>query len=99
MLQPIISKVLQVSYSVSPLFTEDVEASKFITFNLCLCSATSKLCFVLVEFSKNKFATYKSSRGDTCLPFFNSKPRFIKLKTSAFVKSDIFTMFFIVIPP
>ena len=58
-LQPNISKVLQVSYNVSPLFTEEVATSKLITFNLCLCSAISKLCFVRVEFSKNRLATYK----------------------------------------
>ena len=74
-LQPNISKVLQVSYNVSPLFTEEVATSKFITFNLCLCSAISKLCFVRVEFSKNKLATYRSSLDSTCFPFFISNPR------------------------
>ena len=74
-LQPNISRVLQVSYNVSPLFTEEVATSKLITFNLCLCSAISKLCFVRVEFSKNKLATYRSSLLSTCFPFFNSNPR------------------------
>ena len=51
---PILSSVLH----VSPFFTDDVLVSKLISFNPNFCSAISKLHFVRVEFSKNKFDTY-----------------------------------------
>ena len=45
-----------VSISVSPFFTEDCEAEKFITSAESLFSASSKESFVLVLFSKKIFA-------------------------------------------
>ena len=60
--QPILSKVLHVSYKDSPFETDDVDVSKLIVFNPSLRSAFSKLHFDREEFSKNKFATYFPSK-------------------------------------
>ena len=54
---PILSSVYM-CHKVTRLFTDDVLVSKLISFNPIFCSAISKLHFVRVEFSKNKFDTY-----------------------------------------
>jgi hypothetical protein len=51
------SKVRTVSYSVSPFVILDECVSNGIMFKPSLLSAISKLHFVLVLGSKNKFAT------------------------------------------
>jgi hypothetical protein len=56
-----------VSIRVSPFFTEDWAAEKFITSADSLFSASSKLSFVLVLFSKNKLAIVISLKEGTFL--------------------------------
>ena len=56
---------LTVSINVSPLFIDDCEAEKLITSALSLFWANSKDNFVLVLFSKNKFAIVISLKVGT----------------------------------
>ena len=59
--------LLTVSIKVSPFFTEDCAAEKLITSADKRFSANSKDNFVLVEFSKNKFAIVISLNEGTFL--------------------------------
>jgi hypothetical protein len=56
-----------VSIKVSPFFTEDWPAEKLIISAESRFSASSKLNFVLVLFSKNKLATVISLKEGTFL--------------------------------
>src|SRR5699024_3443107 len=75
---------------------EDVEASNSISFIPSFISATWKLDFVLVLFSKNKLMANLSWPISDFLPALKSIAESIKFSTSSFDYCDIESIFFIV---